>query len=49
MLIRDLLNYMSESDVEDFYESLGLDEDLDEDDDGQPSEMDEWLDYDPGC
>lgn len=50
MLIRDLLNYMSESDVKDFYESLGLDEDeeLDEDD-GQPSEMDEWLDYDPGC
>jgi hypothetical protein len=41
---------MSESDVKDFYESLGLDEDeeLDEDD-GQPSEMDEWLDYDPGC
>jgi hypothetical protein len=50
-LIRDLLNYMSESDVKDFYESLGLDEDeeTDEDDDGQPSEMDEWLDYDPGC
>lgn len=49
-MIRDLLNYMSESDVKDFYESLGLDEDeeLDEDD-GQPSEMDEWLDYDPGC
>jgi hypothetical protein len=51
MLIRDLLNYMSESDVKDFYVSLGIDEDedLDEDDDGQPSEMDEWLDYDPGC
>ena len=50
MLIRDLLNYMSESGVKDFYVSLGLDEDeeLDEDD-GQPSEMDEWLDYDPGC
>ena len=48
MLIRDLLNYMSESDVKDFYESLGLDDDEDEDD-GQPSEMDEWLDYDPGC
>lgn len=49
MLIRDLLNYMSESDVEDFYDSYyGQDEDEDEDD-GQPSEADEWHDYDPGC
>ena len=51
-LIRDLLNYMSESDVKDFYESYGWDEDenLEEDeDDGQPSEMDEWRDYDPDC
>lgn len=49
MLIRDLLNYMSESDVSDFYDSYyGQDEDEDEDD-GQPSEMDEWHDYDPGC
>ena len=47
MLIRDLLNYMSESDVADFYDSYyGQDED---EDDGQPSEMDEWHDYDPGC
>ena len=49
MLIRDLLNWMSESDVEDFYDSYyGQDEDEDEDD-GQPSEADEWHDYDPGC
>lgn len=49
MLIRDLLNYMSESDVADFYDSYyDQDEDQDEDD-GQPSEMDEWHDYDPGC
>ena len=49
MLIRDLLNYMSESDVSDFYDSYyGQDEDENEDD-GQPSEMDEWHDYDPGC
>ena len=49
MLIRDLLNYMSESDVEDFYDSYyGQDEDEDEDD-GQPSDADEWHDYDPGC
>ena len=47
MLIRDLLNYMSESDVSDFYDQYyGQDED---EDDGQPSEMDEWHDYDPGC
>ena len=45
MLIRDLLNYMSESDVSDFYDQYyGQDEDEDEDD-GQPSEMDEWHDY----
>jgi hypothetical protein len=49
MLIRDLLNYMSESEVENFYDQYyGQDEDEDEDD-GQPSEMDEWHDYDPGC
>ena len=52
-LIRDLLNYMSESDVKDFYESYGWDAgvfySIDEDDDGQPSEMDEWRDYDPDC
>ena len=47
MLIRDLLNYMSESEVENFYDQYyGQDED---EDDGQPSEMDEWHDYDPGC
>lgn len=47
ILIRDLLNYMSESDVAEFYDSY-FDQDEDEDD-GQPSEMDEWHDYDPGC
>lgn len=47
MLIRDLLNFMSESDVAEFYDSY-YDQDEDEDD-GQPSEMDEWHDYDPGC
>ena len=46
MLIRDLLNYMSESDVENFYDQYYGYED---EDDGQPSEMDEWHDYDPGC
>lgn len=49
ILIRDLLNWMYESDVSEFYDHhFGQDEDEDEDD-GQPSEMDEWHDYDPGC
>lgn len=50
ILIRDLLNYMSESDVENFYDQYyGYEDEDDELDDGQPSEMDEWHDYDPGC
>ena len=50
MLIRDLLNYMSESDVENFYDQYyGYEDEDDELDDGQPSEADEWHDYDPGC
>ncbi len=50
-LIRDLLNWMSESDVKDFYVFNGWADDGDEnpDDDGQPLETDEWRDYDPGC
>jgi hypothetical protein len=51
-LIRDLLNWMSESDVKDFYVFNGWADDGDEnpdEDDGQPSEMDEWRDYDADC
>jgi hypothetical protein len=49
-LIRDLLCWMSESDVAEFYErNLRADEDELDEEDGQPSEMDEWHDYDPGC
>ena len=48
-LIRDLLNYMSESDVKDFYNSFDFGDEETDEDDGQPSEMDEWHDYDPGC
>lgn len=50
-LIRDLLCWMSESDVEEFYErNLRADEDeLNEEDDGQPDEAQEWHDYDPDC
>jgi hypothetical protein len=48
-LIRDLLNYMSESDVKDFYNSFDFGDEETDEDDGQPSEMDEWRDYDPDC
>jgi hypothetical protein len=41
---------MSESDVAEFYDrNLRADDEDEDEDDGQPSEMDEWHDYDPGC
>jgi hypothetical protein len=41
---------LSEDDVEEFYQhNLRADDDELDEDDGQPSEMDEWHDYDPGC
>ena len=51
-LIRDLLNYMSDSEVSDFlsayypefYGELAEDEY-----DGQPDEAQEWHDFDPEC
>ena len=46
-LIQGLLMWLSERGVEQFYDA-NLRPDGDEDD-GQPSEMDEWHDYDPGC
>ena len=50
ILIRDLLNWMYESDLEEFYDYyFRQDEDDEDEDDGQPSEADEWHDYDPGC
>jgi|688.fasta_scaffold230247_4 hypothetical protein len=48
-LIRDLLNWLPEDDVEDFYNSFDFGDEETDEDDGQPSEMDEWHDYDPGC
>lgn len=48
-LIRDLLNWMSESDVKDFYNSFDFGDEETDEDDGQPSEMDEWRDYDADC
>lgn len=51
-LIRDLLGYLSESEVADFARKndiiTWLDRDEDEDD-GQPDEAQEWSDYDPEC
>lgn len=47
-LIRDLLLWMSESDVEEFY-NRNLREDEDYEHDGQPDEMQEWHDFDPDC
>ena len=51
-LIRDLLCYLSESEVADFARKndiiTWLDRDEDEDD-GQPDEAQEWSDFDPDC
>ena len=52
-LIRDLLGYLSESEVADFARKndiiTWLDREDEEEDDGQPSEAQEWYDYDPDC
>jgi hypothetical protein len=49
-LIRDLLGYLSESEVADFARKndiiTWLDRDEDED---EPSEAQEWHDFDPDC
>ena len=52
-LIRDLLGYLSESEVADFARRndliTWLDRDEDEEDDRQPDEAQEWYDFDPDC
>jgi len=55
-LLTMALKYMSTDDVEDMLDTNELssrfaDEDDEEDyeDDGQPSEYDEWMDFDPDC
>lgn len=50
-LIRDLLGYLSESEVADFARKNDYITwlDSDEDEDGEPSEAQEWADYDPNC
>jgi hypothetical protein len=57
VLIRDLLNWLSEEDVEEFYNARvkydndfgDEDEDHEDDYDGQPDEAQEWHDFDPDC
>lgn len=50
-LIRDLLGYLSESEVADFARKNDYITwlDSDEDEDGEPSEAQEWADYDADC
>ena len=50
-LIRDLLGYLSESEVADFARKNDIITwlDNDEDEDGQPDEAQEWHDFDPDC
>lgn len=42
------LGYMSESDVADMAETEGFVE-VEYEDDGQPTELEEWMDFDPDC
>jgi len=50
LVIIDLLNWLSESEVKEFFEQYLSGEDEDEyEDDGQPTEAEEWRDYDPDC
>jgi len=42
------LGYMSESDVADMAETEGFVE-IEEEDDGQPTEQEEWASFDPDC
>ena len=50
-LIRDLLGYLSESEVADFARRNDYITwlDNDEDEDGQPDEAQEWESFDPDC
>ena len=43
------VKYMSEDDVEDMLDCNELCERFQEEDDGQPSEYDEWMSFDPDC
>ena len=53
LIVIDLLNWLSESDVKEFFEQYLNEEDEDDEDnyedDGQPTEAQEWQDYDRDC
>jgi hypothetical protein len=50
MVIMACVKYMSESDVQDMMEANEMIEDEYEDeDDGQPTEQQEWADFDADC
>ena len=48
-MITMLVKYMSEDDVADCLDCNELSERFEEEDDGQPSEYDEWMSFDPDC
>jgi len=43
------LKYMSNDDVADMLDSNELSERFQEEDDGQPTEYEEWMSFDPDC
>jgi hypothetical protein len=43
------LKYMSNDDVADMLDSNELSERFTEEDDGQPTEYEEWMSFDPDC
>lgn len=49
LVIIDLLNWLSESEVKEFFEQYLSGEYEDDEDDGQPTEAEEWRDFDPDC
>ena len=50
MVIMACVKYMSESDVQDMMEANEMIEEEDEDeDDGQPTEQEEWMSFDMDC
>ena len=50
-LILACVNYMSDNDIRDLMESNEMleEEDEEDEDDGQPTEREEYLDFDPDC
>ena len=50
MVIMACVKYMSESDVQDMMESNEMiEEEYEDEDDGQPTEQEEWASFDADC